>query len=101
MKYFYINPYEENEKPILIKLSKKIDSLISKMAKLSQQHAKLDKQVIQELSKINNISEDEISDILASYDFTVNVSQYGLGNFEISTQELTKEEYNKIIKKVN
>lgn len=101
MKYFYINPNEENEKPILIKLSKKIDNLISKMAKLSQQHAKLDKQVIQELSKINNISEDEISDILASYDFMVDVSQYGLGNFEISTQELTKEEYKKFIKKVN
>ena len=101
MKYFYINPNEENEKPILIKLSKKIDNLISKMAKLSHQHAKLDKQVIQELSKINNISEDEISDILASYDFMVDVSQYGLGNFEISTRELTKEEYKKFIKKVN
>lgn len=100
MKYYYINPDEEDEKPILIKLSKKIDYLIGKMAKLSRQHAELDRQVIQELSKINNMTEDEISDILTNYDFMVDVSQYGLGNFEISTQELTKEEYKKFIKKV-
>ena len=92
MKYYYINPYEENEKPILIKLSKKVDNLVGKMMKLSRQQAKLDRQVIQELSRINNISEDEISDILANYDFMVDVSQYGLGNFEISAKELTKEE---------
>lgn len=96
MKYYYINPYEENEKPILIKLSKKVDNLVGKMVKLSRQHAKLDRQVIQELSRINNISEDEISDILANYDFMVDVSQYGFGNFEISAKELTKEEYKQL-----
>lgn len=98
MKYYYINPDKENEKPILIKLSKKIDNLVGRMAKLSRQHAKLDREVIQELSKINDISEDEISDILANYDFMVDISQYGLSNFEISVKELTKEEYKQLFK---
>ena len=49
--------------------------------------------LLTELAKINNISEDEVSDILATYDFLVDSSQYGLVDL---VTEISKEEYDKI-----
>ena len=43
------------------------------------------------LAELNKISEDEASDIMSSYDFLVDESQYGLTNF--SNEEVTKEKY--------
>ena len=61
------------------------------MAKLSQLHANLDRQLIKELSKLNDLSEDEISDILSSTDFLVDMTQYGLNEF--TYEEISKEEF--------
>ena len=43
------------------------------------------------LAVLNEISEDEASDIMSSYDFLVDTSQYGLSNFSI--EQVSRKEY--------
>ena len=50
------------------------------------------------LSKINKIDEDEISDIMAEYDFLVDASQYGTG--AEMAKSISKEEY-EVLKNVH
>lgn len=93
IKYFLLKK-DVNDKGIIIKINRKIEKITSKMAILVNQHAILDRQLIQELANLNNTSEDEISDIISSYDFLVDESQYGLSNF--SNEQISKEEYLKL-----
>lgn len=91
MKYYLLNPENPNE-PIVIKVNSVLENIVSKMVKLSRKHAELDKQLVKELARINNISEDEASDIMCFNDFLVDSSQYGLGEV---VQQISKEQYDK------
>lgn len=90
MRYFLLKKHI-NDKGITLKISSKIGNITNRMARLVRQHAKLDKQLVKELAKLNNITEDEVSDIMSSYDFLVDQSQYGLSNF--SNEEISRQEY--------
>lgn len=92
MKYFNLKKYEE-EKGIFVKTNSKIDKLCSRMSKLAQQHAKLDRLLVKEFAQLNGISEDEASDIMCSYDFLVDISQYGLTDF--CQEQISQKDYNK------
>ena len=93
MKYYLLNKDCEYQKPVVMKLNVRTEKIIASMRCLARKHAELDLKMIKELAKINNISEDEVSDILATYDFLVDSSQYGFG--ELVT-EINEEEYDKI-----
>lgn len=90
MRYFLLKK-DINDKGITVKVNSKIEKVTNRMARLIRQHAKLDKELIKELAKVNNITEDEVSDIMSSYDFLVDQSQYGLSNF--SNEEISRQEY--------
>lgn len=92
MQYFHINHNCKSEpEPVVLKVSEKALYLCGRMAKLIKQHSRLDRQLVQELAKINKIDEDEISDIMAEYDFLVDASQYGTG--AEMAKPISKEEY--------
>lgn len=93
MKYVHINKYEEFGKPIVVKVSAKLLKIISKMATLAEKHAELDRLMINEFAKINNISEDEASDIMCFNDFMVDISQYGGG---LLLSEISLDEYKRL-----
>ena len=90
MKYYLLKK-NITDNGIPIKTNSKIQKICDKMAKLINQHSILDRQLVKELAILNEISEDEASDIMSSYDFLVDISQYGLTNFSI--EQVTKEEY--------
>ncbi len=88
---YYLLKNNENEIGVPIKINATIQKISGKMSKLINQHAKLDRELVKELAKLNGITEDEASDIMSSYDFLVDESQYGLTNF--SNEEVTKKKY--------
>lgn len=90
MKYYLLKK-NTTDKGIPIKINSKVQKISSKMAKLINQHAILDRQLVKELANLNGISEDEASDIMSSYDFLVDESQYGLSNF--SNEQVSREQY--------
>lgn len=90
MKYYLLKK-NLTDKGILIKINSKVQKISFKMAKLINQHAILDRQLVKELANLNRISEDEASDIMSSYDFLVDESQYGLSNF--SNEQISREQY--------
>lgn len=90
MKYYLLKK-NLTDKGILIKINSKIQKICNKMAKLTNQHAVLDRQLVKELANFNGISEDEASDIMSSYDFLVDESQYGLSNF--SNEQISRKQY--------
>lgn len=96
MQYYLLKKDTRNNDNIPIKINSKIQKICNKMAKLINQHAILDKQLVKELASLNEISEDEASDIMSSYDFLVDTSQYGLSNFSI--EQVSREEYLKEVK---
>lgn len=100
MKYFHLNPEESNESAVVAKLSTKAEKIVQQMSKLAQKHRELDRKLVSELAKVNNLPEDEIQDMMADYDWLVDVSQYGLGNME-TAEGITKEEFLKLRKKRN
>lgn len=91
MQYYLLKKNVADNNGILIKINSKIQKICGKMAKLVNQHAILDKQLVKELAVLNEISEDEASDIMSSYDFLVDTSQYGLSNFSI--EQVSRKEY--------
>lgn len=90
MKYYLLKK-NITDNGIPIKTNSKIQNICNKMAKLINQHSILDRQLIKELADLNEIPEDEVSDIMSSYDFLVDASQYGLSNFSI--EQVSREEY--------
>ena len=98
MDYYHINSEEYNGEtaPIVMKVSKRASDICSKMSKLSNQMAKLDRELLEELAKNNNTSTDEVSDIMAFNDFLVDTSQYGI-NY-IAHKQVSKEEYERLLK---
>ena len=93
MKYVHINKYEKFGNPIVVKVSAKLLKIISKMATLAKKHAELDRLMINEFAKINDISEDEASDIMCFSDLLVDTSQYGGG---LLLNEISFDEYKRL-----
>lgn len=91
MQYYLLKKNIADNNGIPIKINSKIQKICNKMAKLVNQHAILDRQLIKELADINEITEDDASDIMSSYDFLVDASQYGLSSF--SVEQVSREEY--------
>ena len=81
MKYYHLNQDtdESHIKPIVAKVSTKLEKIACRMCKLVKEHKKLDKMLIQEFAKCNDITEDEASDLLCQYDFMVDTTQYSCG----------------------
>lgn len=100
MHYYHLNKdlYDAETQPVIVKVSSKMNRIVARMSKLCQQLRKLDKKLIREFASCNNITEDQASDLMADYDFMVDVSQYGCSDFTID--QITKEEYNRL-KRIN
>lgn len=98
MDYLHVNAdcTDGYYRPVVMKVSKKAWNICSRLGKLAVQHRKLDRELVTELAKINNMSEDEISDIMCSQDFMVDAAEYGVG--VETSKEITKEEYEKLRK---
>lgn len=96
MNYLHVNAdcTDGYYRPVVMKVSKKAWSVCSRLGKLAVKHRKLERELITELAKINNMSEDEVSDIMCNQDFLVDAAEYGVG-VEIS-KEISKEEYEKL-----
>lgn len=94
--YYYLLKSNEADTGLPIKTNSKIQKICSKMSRIINLHAKLDRELVKELATLNNITEEEASDIMSSYDFLVDESQYGLSNF--SNEIITREKYLKIKK---
>lgn len=100
MDYYYLNAdcvHSEYE-PVVLKVSKRAHRLAGEMGALARKHGEIERVLIKELSEINDISEDEISDILADNDFFVDASQYGTG-FE-TAKTISKKEFEELRKKM-
>ena len=92
MNYLHINAdsTDGQEAPVVMKVSKKAWGLCGRMGKLAKRHRKLERELLTELAEINNMSEDEVSDIMCVHDFLVDAAEYGIGietSKEISRQE--------------
>lgn len=94
MKYIHVNKDEQYGEPIVVKVSSKMLKIIHQMSILANKHAQLDKLMVGEFAKINNISEEEASDIMCFNDFLVDTSQYGCDLF--LPNEINLNEYKKI-----
>lgn len=92
IKYVHINKYESDE-PIVVKVSSKLLKIVDKICSLSRKHQELDKLMIEEFAKINNISEEEASEIMCFGDFMVDISQYGGG---LLLDEISLDEYKRL-----
>ena len=81
MKYYHLNQdtNESYTNPVVVRVSTKVEKIACRMCKLVGEHKKLDKMLVQEFAKCNNITEDEASDLLCEYDFMVDTTQYSCG----------------------
>lgn len=61
------------------------------MGKLAEQHQKLERELLTELAEINNMSEDEVSDIMYVHDFLVDAIEYDVG--VETSKEISRQEY--------
>lgn len=98
MNYLHVNADCRNgeREPVVMKVSKKAWGLCGRLGKLAKQHRKLERELLTELAEINNMSEDEVSDIMCTNDFLVDAAEYGVG-IETS-KEISKKEYEKLRK---
>ena len=73
MKYLHVNAdcRDGNTFPIIMKTSNKVYEILSKLVILTRKHRELEDKLIDELAKINNMSTDEVNDIMSTYDFLV------------------------------
>lgn len=101
MKYYNLNKLttEEYSNPVLIKVDNKTQKMLQKITKIVKQHRTLEREIIAELAKTNNLETDEINDLLADYDFLCDVMEYGNScDFYSETRQISQEEYNKLKK---
>ena len=100
MNYYHLNAdckYEFDE-PVVLKVSSKAEELAGRMGKLVRQHRELERELLKEMSRINEITESEIGEFMSKYDFLVDASQYGVGIETAKT--ISKAEYEKLRKKM-
>lgn len=101
MKYFNLNKLttEEYLNPVLIKINSKTFDMLRKIAKIVQQHRKLEVEIIKEIAKTNNLETYEVSDLLADYDFLCDTMEYGNAlDHCVLERMITLNEYNKLQK---
>ena len=101
MKYFNLNKMttEEYSNPVLIKINSKTFDMLRKIAKIVQQHRKLEVEIIKEIANTNNLQTFEVSDILAEYDFLCDIMEYGNAVDHYALERMiTLNEYNKLKK---
>ena len=93
MNYLHINAdsTDGQSAPVVMKVSEKAWGLCGRMGKLSEQHRKLERELLTELAEINNMSEDEVSDIMCVHDFLVDAAEYGVG--VETSKEISRQEY--------
>lgn len=93
MNYLHINADSTNgqDAPVVMKVSKKAWGLCGRLGKLAKQHRKLERELLTELAEINNMSEDEVSDIMCVHDFLVDAAEYGVG--VETSKEIDRQEY--------
>ena len=99
MKYYNLNKLtsEEYSNPVLLKINEKTLKLLEKIVKVVLQHRKLERDIISEIAKTNNLDTYDISDLLSDYDFLCDVMEYGNAFDAYSeSRQITKEEYNKL-----
>ena len=98
MDYLHINADCANGycEPVVMKVSKKAWDLSGRMGALVVQHRRLEEKLIKELARINDMTTDEVSDIMSTYDFMVDCSQYGVG--VETSEEISKEKYEELRK---
>ena len=99
MDYLHVNADCKNGDsfPIVMKASQKVYDIAKRMVKITKQHRELEKKFIDELAKINNMSTDEVSDIMSTYDFMVDAAEYGV-NVSLY-KEITADEYELLVRK--
>ena len=101
MKYYDLNQdtNEANTRPVIAKVSTRLEKIACRMDKIVQEHRKLDKMLIREFAKCNNITEDESSDLLCQYDFMVDTTQYScgptFGQIDLNTYKKLKQRVKK------
>ena len=103
MKYFYLNPTEVdkgNNYPVVLKLSEKALKLAGKMKKLAKEHAKTERELIELMAILNNLSTDDISEIMCNYDFMVDETQYGIGA-ELQSTGIERAQYIRLKKEMD
>lgn len=98
MNYLHVNSDNINGyyEPVVMKVSKKAWDLCGRMGKLAKQHRKLERELLTELAGINNMSEDEVSEIMCVHDFLIDAAEYGVG--VETSKEISKKEYEKLRK---
>ena len=101
MKYYNLNKLtiEEYSNPVLIKVDNKTQKMLQKITKIVKQHRTLERAIIEQLAKTNNLETYEINDLLADYDFLCDVMEYG-NPFDAyaESRQITQEEYNNLKK---
>lgn len=104
MKYYNLNKLtkEEYTNPVLIKVNGQTQKMLQRIVKIVIQHRQLERKIIDELAKTNNLETCEISDLLADYDFLCDTMEYG-NTFDTYAEErqISQKEYTKLKKEIN
>ena len=101
MRYFILNKleYEErNETPEILRVPKKVFKLMGKCAKCVRMARAFEREVIQVLSKSNNLSTLEVDELIATNDWAVDQMSYGIHSH--LEGEISEEEYKKLKKEL-
>lgn len=104
MKYYNLNKLtsEEYTNPVLIKINGQTQKMLQRIVKVVAQHRQLERKIIDELAKINNLETYEINDLLADYDFLCDTMEYG-NAFDVYSEarQISQKEYNRLKKEIN
>ena len=99
MRYYNLNKSTPSEysNPVLIKVNSKVEKLLKRITKVIREHRALEKQIIEELAKVNKMDSYDMNDLLADYDFLCDVMEYGndIDGYAYM-REITKEEYDNL-----
>ena len=104
MKYYNLNKLtsEEYTNPVLIKINGQTQKMLQRIVKVVIQHRQLERKIIDELAKTNNLETYEINDLLADYDFLCDTMEYGNAFDAYSeSRQISQKEYNKLKKAGN
>ena len=104
MKYYNLNKLisEEYTNPVLIKINSQTQKMLQRIAKIVIQHRQLERKIIDELAKTNNLETYKISDLLAEYDFLCDTMEYGNAFDDYAeARQISQKEYNRLKKAGN
>ena len=104
MKYYNLNKLtsEEYTNPVLIKVNGQTQKMLQRIVKVVTQHRQLERKIIDELAKTNNLETYEINDLLADYDFLCDTMEYGNAfDAYAEARQISQKEYNNLKKAGN